>query len=149
MTHNTNSSLSSKVWRTFCDGERTVDFVLAYSAENKNAQRQSEHEHKRKKFCTNLEEIEGLQLEYDRTQRIHFVKIHAPREVLRYNAELLRWEMPISMKHYTDDDIAKSENIVLEKIKGLFNKALELDSDAIKARKPQVYHEYSKDKEYL
>lgn len=137
------------MWRTFHDGERTVDFVLAYSAEDKNAERQAENQQKRIEFCNNLEKIEGLELEYDRTQRIHFVKIHAPREVLRYNAELLRWEMPISMKHYTADDIIKSENIVLEKVKEFFSQLLKLDSEAIKARKPQIYHEYSKDKEYL
>lgn len=132
------------MWRTFSDGERSVDFVLAYSADEK-----TENQLKRIEFCKNLEIVEGLELEHDRTQRIHFVKIHAPREVLRYNAELLRWEMPISKKHYTNEDLISSENIILVKVKEFFSRLLKLDSDAIRARQEQIYHEYSKDKEYL
>lgn len=49
---------------------------------------------RRKIFESNLEN-EGLQLEREQTQRIHFVKIHAPREVLFRYSEILQIKMPI------------------------------------------------------
>lgn len=118
--------------------------MLAYPCEDKNV----DNEPKRAEFCKNLD-AEGLEIEFDRTQRVHFVKIHAPREILRKYAELLRWEMPISAKHYTAEDVIDSKNVILEKAKHYFSELLKLDSQNLKVREPQIYHEYSRDKEYL
>lgn len=49
---------------------------------------------KRQAFESNLES-EGLMLEREQTQRIHFVKIHAPKEVLERYCEILKVKMPI------------------------------------------------------
>ena len=49
---------------------------------------------KRKTFELNLEN-EGLELEREQTQRIHFVKIHAPKDVLCRYSEYLKIKMPI------------------------------------------------------
>lgn len=74
----------------FQDGERSVDYVLAYYGDDPNPKNTV----RRKIFETNLEN-EGLQLEREQTQRIHFVKIHAPREVLFRYCEILQIKMPI------------------------------------------------------
>lgn len=49
---------------------------------------------KRKCFEANLLR-EGLQLEYYKEQRVHFVKLHAPPEVLYRYAEILKIKMPL------------------------------------------------------
>ena len=64
---------------------RTVDFVLAYRGDDHKL----ENLKKREIFEANLLK-EGLHLEYDNTQRIHFIKLHAPLEVLCRYAEILK-----------------------------------------------------------
>lgn len=49
---------------------------------------------KRERFEENLR-IVGLKLEKEESQRIHFVKIHVPREVLCQYAEVLKLRLPI------------------------------------------------------
>lgn len=66
-----------------------VDFVLAYDEQGK-----SEDEEKRRIFEQNLETV-GLLLEREENQRIHFVKIHVPKEVLCQYAEILKLRLPI------------------------------------------------------
>lgn len=70
----------------------TVDFILAYQGAQE--QHNLNHEEKRKIFERNLTE-EGLILEYEETQKLHFVKIHAPKEVLCRYCEILKLRMPI------------------------------------------------------
>lgn len=67
----------------------SVDFVLAYDEKDN-----LEDEQNRKVFETNLENT-GLILEREENQRIHFVKIHVPREVLCRYAEILKLRLPI------------------------------------------------------
>jgi anoctamin-1 len=70
---------------------------------------------RREKFENNLEE-DGLELERESVDKVHFVKIHAPREVLRRYAEILRLRLPMkqvhiftshSTKHFTSEDILR------------------------------------------
>lgn len=79
-----------QTWRRFQDGERSVDYILAYPADDPHPR----NIEKRQAFETNLEK-EGLQLEREQTQRIHFVKIHAPYEVLCRYCEILKMKMPM------------------------------------------------------
>ncbi|XP_073835487.1 anoctamin-2-like [Musca autumnalis] len=78
--------------RTFQDGVREVDFVLAYIGTDQL----EDHIRKREIFETNLKK-EGLQLEYDKTQSVHFVLIHAPKDVLYRYAEILKIKMPMKV----------------------------------------------------
>uniref|UniRef100_A0A0A1XE63 Anoctamin n=1 Tax=Zeugodacus cucurbitae TaxID=28588 RepID=A0A0A1XE63_ZEUCU len=77
--------------RRFQDGKRSVDFVLAYIGDDDYI---PENRRKREIFETNLIK-EGLHLEHDNTQRIHFIKIHAPLEVLCRYAEILKIKLPM------------------------------------------------------
>lgn len=76
--------------RRFQDGVRGVDFVLAFNGDDHKL----DNIRKREIFEANLEK-EGLHLERDNTQRIHFLKIHAPREVLCRYAEILKIKLPM------------------------------------------------------
>lgn len=69
---------------------RSVDFVLAFNGDDEDPS----NVEKRKIFEANLLKV-GLQLELDNTQRIHFVKIHAPIEVLYRYAEILKIKLPL------------------------------------------------------
>lgn len=87
-----HSSLTTpKTRRRFQDGKRSVDFVLAYIGDDDYI---PENRRKREIFETNLIK-EGLHLEHDNTQRIHFIKIHAPLEVLCRYAEILKIKLPM------------------------------------------------------
>ncbi|CAL7952011.1 unnamed protein product [Xylocopa violacea] len=67
----------------FRDEIRTIDFVLVWDEYNAEAQTYRCTEYRRV-YEKNLEK-EGLQLEYEEAEPngLHFIKIHAPREVLR------------------------------------------------------------------
>lgn len=87
----------------FIDGQRTVDFVLAWwkpniknNAPNNAAQFAAAEEAKRKRhtFEQNLIK-EDLELEYETNNRLSFVKIHAPHEVLRRYCDILKLRMPM------------------------------------------------------
>jgi anoctamin-1 len=62
---------------------------LAYDKEGK-----PDDVDKRNTFEENLEAI-GVILEKEENQRIHFVKIHVPQEVLCQYAEVLKLRLPI------------------------------------------------------
>lgn len=88
----------------FSDGARRVDFVLAWMeppprnpqrGSNPLQERQAEEaETKRRVFENNLER-EGLELEREQAGRHHFVKIHAPHEVLCRYSEIMKLRMPM------------------------------------------------------
>ncbi|KAJ8922611.1 hypothetical protein NQ315_007643 [Exocentrus adspersus] len=90
-------------WRNFTHRDLNVDYVLAYDEKGKR-----EDEKCRTVFEKNLE-IAGLILEREENQRIHFVKIHVPKEVLCRYAEILKLRLPIK-----DDptDVPKDNIIV-------------------------------------
>lgn len=87
----------------FHDGERTVDFVLVWwkhstktSLQN-GAQNNSirEAERKREIFEKHLVN-EGLELERESSSdKLNFVKIHAPHEVLSRYCEIMKMRMPM------------------------------------------------------
>jgi hypothetical protein len=82
----------------FRDKDRTVDFILVWEDNSEDACK------KRKIFENGLRkeglimeeepEKEGLILEREQNQLLHFVKIHAPNEVLGRYAEILKLRMP-------------------------------------------------------
>ncbi|XP_067639547.1 anoctamin-6 isoform X6 [Eurosta solidaginis] len=112
---NTNTSKDKKLpitysqWkfrtrRRFQDGKRSVDFVLAYVGDDDYI---PENRRKREIFETNLIK-EGLHLERDNTQRIHFIKIHAPLDVLCRYAEILKIKLP--MKKIPGQELIKEDD---------------------------------------
>lgn len=78
----------------FNDGKRSIDFVLAWQAAEERNTEEKIREIKRAIFEENLRH-EGLELEAEETGDLHFVKIHAPLEVLRRYAEILKLRMPM------------------------------------------------------
>lgn len=83
----------------FTDGERSVDFVLAYER-HFNPNTEKTNVQKRKVFLENLIN-QGLEVEVeDLENEITFIKLHAPNDVLRRYAEILKLRMP--MKEVSD-----------------------------------------------
>lgn len=96
----------------FADGERSVDFVLVWKRltpscdeERSDAlkarelndicQKEAERKDRREVFEENLIH-EGLELEREIVdEEINFVKVHAPLEVLRRYAEILKLRLPM------------------------------------------------------
>lgn len=81
----------------FADGVRSIDFVLAYKTNYENdEEKEEENRIKRRVFEENLLN-QGLELEteYKPKEKIYFVKIHAPLEVLQRYAEILKLRMPM------------------------------------------------------
>lgn len=72
-----------------------VDFVLVWDGSEDQATTDVAKE-RRRVFERNLEE-DGLKLERERLEacNLNFVKIHAPIEVLRRYAEILKLRMPM------------------------------------------------------
>ena len=81
----------------FDDGVRKIDFVLVWDESNPSEASQSSVI-KRKVFESNLEK-EGLELERVSTPGVplHFIKLHAPDEILRRYAEILKLRMPMKL----------------------------------------------------
>lgn len=83
----------------FTDGQRSVDFVLAYEKHfNPNTERTNAQ--KRRTFLENLIN-QGLEVEIeDLENETTFIKLHAPLDVLRRYSEILKLRMP--MKEVSD-----------------------------------------------
>ncbi|EDW38547.1 GL11957 [Drosophila persimilis] len=77
----------------FEDCTRSIDFVLAYRI-NAHEPTEAENTEKRRVFEANLVS-QGLEVETSQKDQICFVKIHAPLEVLRRYAEILKLRMPM------------------------------------------------------
>lgn len=75
------------------DGERSIDFVMVWQSTD-DQQEDELPSIKRSIFEENLKN-EGLELEYESVENLHFVKIHVPIEVLRRYAEILKLRMPM------------------------------------------------------
>ena len=78
---------------------RLVDFVLVWEDKPSNPE-WSQNKKKREVFLQNLES-EGLEVEHDGpsgSSNLRFVKIHAPMEVLKRYAEILKIRMPIKVQ---------------------------------------------------
>lgn len=77
----------------FSDGERSIDFVIVWQKVDDSVQEDLNCT-KRAIFEDNLVN-EGLELERETVEQIHFTKIHTPIEVLRRYAEILKLRMPM------------------------------------------------------
>ncbi|XP_074922057.1 anoctamin-6 isoform X1 [Chelonoidis abingdonii] len=85
----------------FNDGQRRIDFVLVYEDESKNENRKmsvnKKQMRKRQAYESNLIS-NGLQLEATRSvldEKLIFVKVHAPWEVLCTYAEVMHIKLPL------------------------------------------------------
>ncbi|CAH1155880.1 unnamed protein product [Phaedon cochleariae] len=130
----------NKRWRNFSSSDLSVDFVLAYDEQGK-----AEDVEKRKTFEKNLVTT-GLLLEREENQRIHFVKIHVPPEVLCRYSEVLKMRLPIKV----DESDLPKDNIIVETANRLLKTCnVSLDPKKFPVKKYQLTAEFSRDKNYL
>lgn len=132
---------------------------MAYDEQGKQ-----EHVQRRKTFEASLQQT-GLILEREVNQRIHFVKIHVPREVLCQYAEILKLRMPIKdvssgrvkgcsaaifYSLFQNNEQLPKENIVTNIVQTCLEKCrVTLDSRKFPPQKYQLTAEFNKDKPYL
>lgn len=85
----------------FNDGIRSVDFILVWDSNYDQAVTESAMS-RRSIFENNLIK-EGIELEYERTDEngLNFIKVHAPRQVLRRYSEILKLRMPMKEVLYS------------------------------------------------
>ncbi|XP_044253910.1 anoctamin-1-like isoform X1 [Tribolium madens] len=127
-------------WRYFTNGELCVDFVLAYDKEGK-----PEDIAKREHFEANLQNV-GLILEKEESQRIHFVKIHVPREVLCQYAEILKLRLPIRY----DENLPEIGNVFYSTLNKLLDcLRVRLDPEIFPPKKYRLTAEFNREKNYL
>ncbi|KAK9737785.1 Calcium-activated chloride channel [Popillia japonica] len=79
----------------FNDNIRSVDFVLVWDSHSEDATT-ADAFYKRRIFEENLMK-DGLDIEYEDPEQngLNFIKIHAPKEVLRRYSEILKLRMPM------------------------------------------------------
>ena len=135
----------------FRDEIRTIDFVLVWDEYNAVAQTLRSVECRRV-FEKNLGK-EGLQLEYELAEPsgLHFIKIHAPREVLRRYAEILKLRLP--MKELSNLIIPENRgNALINEVNSWFKRIMRkyyVDETIFPTLKHNFTAVYSRDKEYL
>lgn len=154
----------------FDDGVRKIDFVLVWD-ELLPSNVSEISDCKREVFESNLEK-EGLQIEYVDTPGVslHFIKLHAPDEVLRRYAEILKLRMP--MKKIEQDVINcdgstsmefllkipgmlqfhNATNEIVHEVKSRFDSILDYfrpDPHLFPVKAQRFSAVYSRDKEYL
>ncbi|XP_050486172.1 anoctamin-1 isoform X4 [Bombus huntii] len=135
----------------FRDEVRTIDFVIVWDEYNVEAQTYRCTEYRRV-FEKNLEK-EGLQLEYEQAEPngLHFIKIHAPREVLRRYAEILKLRLP--MKELPTVLIPENRsNALIKEVNSLFKRIMKkyyVDQTIFPTMRHNFTAVYSRDKEYL
>lgn len=132
-----------QTWSEFDDGQRSVDFVLAYK---QNDLREA-NIRKRAIFETNLE-FEGLDLERDTTQSIHFVKIHAPHDVLTRYCEVLKIKLPLK-DALVKNKVHHQGSLFFSKMKSIFGKPFRLDPRLFPRPEHYFKAEFSREKSYL
>jgi anoctamin-1 len=119
-----------------------VDFILAYDTKSDTPESAFERE-----FFENNLKNEGLVLETERTQRIHFIKISAPKEVLARYCEIMKMKMPLS-----DMKSQEKDKLVIDRMKSFVGKPFsftKLDPKLFPTRKYELQHEFSRHKNYL
>ncbi|KAM8704225.1 hypothetical protein ACLKA7_008772 [Drosophila subpalustris] len=133
----------------FEDCKRSIDFVLAYKI-NVHEPTEEENAEKRRVFQENLIN-QGLELEFTQKEQIYFVKIHAPLEVLRRYAEILKLRMP--MKEIPGlSAVNRSTKSVYSSLKTVcqfFLRNIYVDERFFPKRAHRFTAIYSRDKEYL
>lgn len=150
-TNINQSDSSTRFSLFFKDKIRSVDFVLVWDEFDGEAQTYRSVEFRRV-FETNLEK-EGLQLEYEPVEPngLHFIKIHAPREVLRRYAEILKLRLP--MKEMPElIHPQTNNNVIIKEVNSFFKRIMKnyyVDTTVFPAIKHKFTAIYSRDKEYL
>lgn len=79
----------------FNDGQRSIDFILVWKADDERTQ-ETLNRTKRSIFEANLIR-DGLELERESIEELHFIKIHAPMQILRNYSEILKLRMPMKV----------------------------------------------------
>lgn len=124
---------------------KSIDFILAYNGNDVT------NKFKRQLFQKNLIS-EGLVLETDESQDVHFVKIHATREVLFRYSEILKFKFPIKLdEHESEDQVEHDNNLKKKSFAFLekFYKTFRLDQRIFPKKRYELFHEFSRDKSYL
>lgn len=101
-------------------------------------------------FEKNLE-AEGLQIEREQTQKIHFIKLHASQNVLCTYCAILKIKMPIKVMA-GQENIIEDEFHLMQEVKSFFGRPFEfikLDTVLFPEKKYQLTYEFSKEKSYL
>ncbi|KAL4233719.1 Anoctamin-1 [Mactra antiquata] len=151
----------------FEDGVSRIDFVLAWEVPTKDSEDVQKAAKAREMFEANLLE-EGLTLEYDkRDDEVHYVKIHAPWEVLTRYGEILKMKMPMKQtlvaekiqKKYSKWEESVDLNPVkavsqtlwnsIVNVKNIIKTPFNLDPDVMPKIKKQPTLTFSRDREYL
>ncbi|EAT41725.1 AAEL006656-PA [Aedes aegypti] len=136
----------------FADGVKSVDFVLVWKTSLEEEIHLEEiREKKRFIFEQNLIR-DGLELERELIENeIHFIKIHAPLEVLRRYSEILKLRMP--MKEIPGMAGVRSRTTsILSRLKGFAGKIVHyflVEEKYFPPRSHRFTAVYSRDKEYL
>ncbi|XP_019698195.1 anoctamin-1 isoform X2 [Harpegnathos saltator] len=103
-------------------------------------------------FEKNLEK-EGLQLEHEQAEPngLHFIKIHATKEVLRRYAEILKLRLP--MKELLKCEIPQTyNNVIIKEVNTFVRRIMSkyyVDTTVFPTMKHHFTAVYSRDKEYL
>lgn len=79
----------------FNDGERLIDFVLVWKEDDDEDPKQIESKREKRAIFEENLFIEGLELERESFELLHFTKIHVTIEVLRRYSEILKLRMPM------------------------------------------------------
>ncbi|XP_053689723.1 anoctamin-1 isoform X2 [Sabethes cyaneus] len=136
----------------FTDGLRSVDFVLVWKdVPEEQLHLEVPRQKKRLVFEENLVR-DGLELERETIENeIHFIKIHAPIEVLRRYSEILKLRMP--MKEIPGMAGVKSgTKSILTRLKGIgriMAQRILVEEKYFPPRSHRFTAVYSRDKEYL
>ncbi|KAH8387323.1 hypothetical protein KR093_006431, partial [Drosophila rubida] len=137
----TYSQWKLRTYRRFNDGKRSVDFVLAYNGEDLDEQAAS----KRKIFEANLMR-EGVQLEYYKEQWVHFIKLHAPPDVLYRYAEILKIKMPLKPIPGQEEIIAETtlelKSWFTRMCRSLFS-SVQLNTEIFAEREQRIHMEFA------
>jgi anoctamin-1 len=141
MTNFNKLLTSSQIWQI----DTSVDFILAYFPNDR-------HRLRRQIFEKNLL-LEGLLLDRDETQEVHFLKIHVTLEVLCRYSEILKFKFPIRLEEHESEEILEDEDPKpIRAVKSIFDgiyRRIRLDERLFPPQKYEIYHEYSRDKSYL
>ncbi|XP_012221258.1 anoctamin-1 isoform X2 [Linepithema humile] len=135
----------------FCDEIRTVDFILVWDEYNGEAQTNRSVE--RRRIFEKTLENQGLELEYEQAEPsgLHFIKIHAPKEVLRRYAEILKLRLP--MKELPGCQMPEtSGNVIIKEVNTFVRRIMSkyyVDTTIFPTMKLNFTAVYSRDKEYL
>lgn len=86
--------------------------MLAYDPNDHKKPSKDRNPIKREIFETNLTS-QGLELEKEENQKIHFVKIHVPREVLCRYCEIMKMKMPIKKVKFDLKSEFKTINFII------------------------------------